>query len=139
MIAAIRPVVFDVAGATTDEEREAVASSIEPSLEKTRKECESSWSPAYRRCAHAARSEESLFACDRDAAIERGEDLGGPSCEQVADHLTKITIDPIGPKSDHRAELHARFVTYCQPWGRARKECVLAASTTDAIAACGES
>jgi hypothetical protein len=139
VVASVRKVVLESSGATSEEEREHVAESLEPTIEQTRRECETMpWSSAYRRCAHAARGEHAMLACDREAAIERGEDVGGASCEQVAGHLTKVTIDPIGTEPEHREELRKRFATYCQPWSRAHKACVLAATNKDEITACGQ-
>ncbi len=93
------------------------------------------WSSAERWCfADIAESKDAqavsdaFAACDRAAMIERGEDMGGPTCEQFADRMIAI-----GQSPGNRAAL----IKKCANLNRAVKECAMSAADLDAFTKCG--
>ncbi len=121
---------------SSDAELAGARAGLEPQMAHLRELCDTQpWSSAERWCfsdiaatKNAQAASDAFAACDRAAMIERGEDMGGPTCEQFADRMVAI-----GQSPGNRAAL----VKKCANVNRAVKECAMSSADLDAFTKCG--
>ena len=61
--------------------------------------------------------------------LERGEDMGGPTCEQFADRLLAIGKGDVARRPG--------LIKKCANLNRAAKECAMSSADLDAFTKCG--
>jgi hypothetical protein len=110
---------------------ESLRNAPQGSLDALATDCEQ-WSLPYRECLLKIATRDEIPACDREALLARGVDLGGPDCENVIDHFVEVEKMP----GDVYAKSKTKLIASCAALPRAVKECSLAATDHAGLVAC---
>lgn len=94
------------------------------------------WSPAFKRCLYAAKTEADNFVCSREQQIENGVDMGGPTCEGVVAHMMSFLLGASDPAIANIAR--TRLMNGCVAMPRKMKECTLTADGFETYITCAD-
>lgn len=101
-------------------------------------ECER-WTPSFKRCLFAVKTEADNFRCSRDQQLEQGVDMGGPDCAKVVEHmLSFLYTDSLRDDPEIMARGRERLDAGCVAMPRKMKECTLRATSMATYSLCAD-
>jgi hypothetical protein len=122
----------------TDPESRAYLEKVSDAWMPARAECDA-WTPAFKRCLYAVKTEADNFRCSREQQIEQGVDMGGPDCAKVVEHMLGfLYTDTMRADAEIMALGRARLAGGCVAMPRKMKECTLRADGIAAYAECAD-